>query len=692
MMSKLDLSAPEYYINRELSMLQFNLRVLALAQDKDIPLLERLRFLFICSSNLDEFFEIRVAGVKERIALGSAQPDKDGLTAEQAYAAISGSTHALVAQIYDVFNEQLIPELHKQHIHFLEQSRWTENISTWVKRYFRNEILPILSPVGLDLAHPFPRIVNKSLNFIVSLEGKDAFGRDSGLAIVHAPRALARVLKVPEEFAPRRGDYFVLLTSMIKAHTKDLFPGMTVTGCYQFRLTRNSDLFVEEEEVEDLALALQSELFSRHYGHAVRLEIAADCPKDLAHFLLRQHHLEENDMYYCQGPVNLSRYMAVLDLIARDDLCYPSFIPARPTRLKDKRNLYAAIQKEDILLHHPYQAFSLVVDFIRVAALDPNVLAIKQTLYRTRPESAMVQALIEAARAGKEVTAIIELRARFDEASNIALANSLQEAGALVVYGIVGFKTHAKMTLVVRREGDELRRYVHLGTGNYHESTAKQYTDFGLLSHNEELTKDVQKVFQQLTGMGKMYKLKKLLHSPFNLHDTLLELIQFETTQAKKHKKAHIIIKVNGLTDSSIIEALYKASQAGVTIQLLVRGICCLRPGIKGVSENISVYSIVGRFLEHSRIYYFHHAGDRKLYCASADMMERNLYHRVELCFPIEDPVLADRVFNEGLANYLNEDIHKWQLNSDGSYDRHCSKKNEPHSAQQFLLEKLSQP
>lgn len=677
------------YINRELSALAFNRRVLAQAEDLQVPLLERLRFLFICSSNLDEFFEIRVAGLKELLTIGSHKTGIDGLSAEQTLQEISLSAHQLVDDIYRVYNQILLPALSQEAIQFVPESQWNAGLKKWIKRHFSHEIMPILSPVALDLAHPFPRLVNKSLNFIVSLEGKDAFNRTSGLAVVHAPRALPRAIKIPDKLSGR-GDNFLLLTSIITAHVEELFPGMTVTGCYQFRLTRNSDLLVNAEAADDLAHALKSELLSLRYGNVVRLEIDVNCPDPIADFLLKKHGLTQQDLYRCRGPVNLSRYIAVLELIQRDDLRYPCFQPSLPKRLEDRYTLFDTIHKGDILLHHPFQSFNLIVDFIRQATADQKVLAIKQTLYRTRPQSKVVKALIDAARAGKEVTAVIELRARFDEASNIELANQLQEAGALVVYGIVGFKTHAKLTLIVRREGDKLRRYAHLGTGNYHEHTAQQYTDISLLTYDLSITKDVQKVFQFLTGMGKIIRLKKLLYSPFTLHKKLCLLIEEEIKQAKKKKKSRIIIKVNGLTDPDIIKSLYSASQAGVKIDLIVRGVCCLKPKIKGVSDNIRVHSIIGRFLEHSRIYYFHHGGEEKIYCGSADCMERNFYHRVEVCFPIEDPLLKKRIKEECLMAYLTDDKQRWILEANTHYKKKSSKKSKKMAAQQWLLQQFT--
>lgn len=686
-MKKTDLTAPELYINRELSLLEFNRRVIAQARDKQTPLLERLKFLFIASANLDEFFEIRVAGLKEKQGTGTFKPGPDQLSASETLAAISAAAHDMVESIYHIFNKELLPALEKEAIRIIAPENGKPELRHWTKNLFMQEIMPILSPVSLDFAHPFPILVNKSLNFIVSLQGEDAFARDSGLAIVHAPRALPRAFKVPESFG-YGGESFVFLTDIIKAYAIELFPGMKVTGCYQFRLTRNSDLFVEDESVEDLANALKRKLRSRHYGEVARLELDAKCPDSLAQILLEKHHLLPSDLYRCEGPVNLNRYIVLLDMLRFKKLRYQPYIQQIPSSLGSKKNIFHAMQQQDILLHHPFQSFSPVLEVIRQATNDPDVLAIKQTLYRTGPESPVAKALIEAARAGKEVTVVIEIRARFDEESNITLANHLLKAGALVVYGVIGFKTHAKMTLIVRRENNKLVRYAHLGTGNYHENTSKLYTDLGFLTHRKDITNDVQKVFQLLTGMGKPQKLEKLLHSPFTLHKSLLALIDFETEQANNGKKSKIILKVNGLTERTIIQALYKASQAGVKIDLIVRGICCLRPGIKGVSENIKVRSIIGRFLEHSRVYYFYHAGDEKLFCSSADLMDRNLYYRVEVCFPIEDPVLTKRIKSEVLKNYLDDTEQAWVLKSSGQYEK--LKRTKRVNAQQNLITRYS--
>ncbi len=691
MMGDQDLNNPDFYINRELSLLSFHYRVLRQAQDVSIPLLERLRFLFIASSNLDEFFEVRAANVKQHIILNRpyAHLSFAGLSPEQTLKQISAKAHEIVEEIYTVLNGTLVPALSEEGIKALLHSKWNDEQSKWVKQFFEKEILPVVSPIALDIAHPFPRLVNKSLNFIVTLEGRDAFGRTSGLAIVHAPRTIPRAIPLPKEICGN-DTHFILLNDVIYAHVNDLFPGMKVTGCYQFRVTRNSDLLLDDDdEVEDLALALKTGLLERRYGNAVRLEITDRCPMELADYLLEKHGLNKYELYQVNGPVNLSRYTMILKLIDRPDLCFSPFNPGLPNMLKKKNNIFEAMRNEDILLHHPYHSFEPVIDLIRQATIDPKVVAIKQTLYRTGVESKMVGALADAARAGKEVTAVIELRARFDEASNIELATGLQEAGVLVVYGVVGFKTHAKMTLIVRRESNGLRRYVHLGTGNYHASTARQYSDLGYLTNDEDIGNDVQQLFHQLTGMGKPTKTKKLIYSPFKLYDAIIKHINDEAKQAAKGKKSRIILRMNGLTDGKVIQALYKASNAGVKIDLIVRSICSLRPGVKNLSENIKVRSIVGRFLEHSRVFYFYNGGKEKIYASSADLMERNLYHRVEVCFPILDQTLARRVKRECLMLHLKDNTESWRLDNDGEFHKIENDKVKV-SAQGTLLQELS--
>ena len=682
---------PAQLLNRELSLLAFNRRVLEQAKDTTTPLLERLRFLTIASSNLDEFFEIRVAGLKQQIAAGVSKPSPDGLTATAAFAHVVAAAHDLVQEQYHVLNDLLLPALEAERIRILRRSLWTDPQRRWVKAYFLREALPVLTPIGLDPSHPFPRILNKSLNFIVTLEGRDAFGRTGGRAVVQAPRVLPRLIRLPAGDAAGPDD-FILLSSVIHAHVGELFPGMKVRNCNQFRVTRNSDLWVDEEETEDLLNALQGELFRRNYGDEVRLEVTTNSSEDVTEFLLEQFGLGRDDLYAVDGPVNLNRLSRLHELVDRPDLKYPAFQPCVPRRLRGEVDLFEAIRERDLLLHHPYESFSPVVDFVRQAARDPSVLAIKQTLYRTGKQSPLAEALLDAARAGKEVTAVVELRARFDEAENIDLATKLQALGAKVVYGIVGYKTHAKMLLVVRRDGNTLRRYVHVGTGNYHIGTTRQYTDFGLLTCNEAIGDDVHSVFQQLTGLGKATGLKKLVQSPFGLHQMLLERIEAEAAAARQGKPARIAAKMNALIDPAIIRALYAASRAGVAIDLVVRGMCCLRPGVPGLSENIRVRSIVGRFLEHSRVFYFLADGAHLTYCASADWMPRNFFGRVEICFPIEDAALRERVVEEGLMTYLGDDSQAWDLRPDGSYRRIEPTGPAPKRAQEILLARLTNP
>ncbi len=677
------------YIHRELSQLQFNIRVLEQALDESTPLLERLKFLLIFSSNLDEFFEIRVSGLKKQVTFARELAGADGLQPHQALAQISAVVHEQVARQYAILNEVLLPALEKHQIRFIRRRHWTTKIKAWVRKYFREEIAPIMTPIGLDPTHPFPLLVNKSLNFIVELEGIDAFGRDSGLAILPAPRLLPRVIRIPEEVGGT-GDNFVFLSSMIHAHADDLFHGMSVKGCYQFRLTRNADLSVDAEDVEDLARALRGELYSRRFGDAVRVEVADNCPQHLVDYLLKQFGLSESELYRVNGPVNLTRLFSITGLESQRELQYAPLTPVIPKLLQSSDKLFNVVGKQDVLLLHPFESFTPVVDMLRQAAKDPHVLAIKQTLYRTGANSEIVDALVEAARSGKEVTAVIELRARFDEESNLALASRLQQAGAVVIYGVVGFKTHAKMILILRRENGELVRYAHLGTGNYHAGNARLYTDYSLLTSDEVLCEDVSKLFDQLIGMGKTLRMKKLLHAPFTLKKTLLDMIAREAQFASEGKPAQIIAKINSLTDPKVIKALYKASQCGVKIDLIVRGMCCLRPGIPGVSHNIQVRSIIGRFLEHTRVYYFLNGGDEQIYLASADWMERNLDKRVETCFPLEGKKLIGRVKKE-LEAYLADNTQAWVLQTDGSYQRLQPTGNQnPRNAQALMLEKLN--
>ncbi len=664
---ELELQASDLFLSRELSLLEFNRRVMAQALDESVPLLERLKFLCISSSNLDEFFEIRVAGLQQMAELSPNQRAADGMSPAETLTAISKRAHELVSEQYRVFNDVIIPALERERIRFVRRSDWSVEQDAWLKSYFQNELAPVLSPMGLDPAHPFPRILNKSLNFIVQLSGKDAFGRNTGFAIVQAPRALPRLIQIPPDVLGSGPYDFVFLSSVIHAYVDELFPGMEASGCYQFRLTRNSDLLVDEEETKDLMEALEGELSQRQWGDIVRLEVAHNCPEQMWQYLMDVAQLTPGDVYQVNGPVNLHRLMAIPDLIDRPDLKYAPFTPRLPKALSGE--LFQAIRDRDHLLHHPYDSFAPVVEFLRQAARDPKVLAIKQTLYRTGDKSAIVDALIEAASNGKEVTVVVELRARFDEANNIDLAEQLQEVGAHVVYGVVGYKTHAKMCLVVRREDNGLRHYAHLGTGNYHPRTARLYTDYGLFTADPQICKDVHAVFLQLTSLGKVTRLHRLLQSPFTLAKTVQAKIEREAEQANKGKPAHIIAKMNALVDPEAIQALYRASQAGVKIDLIVRGMCSLRPGVKGLSENIQVRSIVGRFLEHHRVYYFANGGDAELYLSSADWMERNLFRRVEVAFPILDKKLRERIV-EQLGAYIADTAQSWILQADGYYQR----------------------
>ncbi len=667
---EINLKNPELYINRELSLLEFNKRVLAQAKDETVPLLERLNYLCISCSNLDEFFEVRVASVIEMVAMDPDTRAIDGLTPKEQLELISVQSRILVEDQYHTLNDILLPELKKEGINFIRRAEWIEAQRKWLEVYFNEEILPVLTPVGLDSAHPFPRILNKSLNFIISLTGKDAFGRNSGRAVLQAPRSLPRIIKLPSVETHSGENDFVFLSSIIHAFIDQLFHGMNIKGCYQFRVTRNSDFFVDDDAIDDLLLAVEGELAMRNYGDEVRLEIDANCPEETVAFLLARFGMTRERLFLVNGPVNLSRVQEINDLILdRPDLKFAPFKPTIPNALSRQKDIFAAIKKNDILLHQPFESFSPVVEFLRQAAVDPDVLAIKQTLYRAGSNSPIVNALVKAARNGKVVTVVIELRARFDEKANIDLASKLQEAAVHVVYGVVGYKTHAKMCLVLRREGKQLRNYVHLGTGNYHFKTALVYTDYGLLSCDKELGEDVRRVFAQLTSLGKVTKLNKLLQSPFTLHSGLMEKIEREIRHAKNGKSAKIIIQVNAVVEPQAIQALYRASQAGVKVQLIVRGMCCLRPNIKGVSENIEVRAIVGRFLEHSRIYAFENDGNQEVYASSADLMNRNMFKRVEICFPIENKKLMQRILRN-LEWYLSDNSQAWILQADGSYLR----------------------
>ena len=683
---------PSHFLNRELGLLEFNRRVLAQAADDAVPLLERLRFLTIVSSNLDEFFEIRVAGLKEQIKVGVKESGPDGRRPAEVFALVTVQAHELIAEQYRLLNDVLLPALAREGIVFPKREGWTDAQRAWVKDYFFRELLPVLTPIGLDPAHPFPRVLNKSLNFAIELEGRDAFGRKSRAAIVQAPRALPRVIRMPAEIAGAPNG-FVFLSSILHAHVDELFTGMEVKGCHQFRVTRNSDLFVDEEEIKNLRIAVQSELLHRHFGDAVRLELADSCSQATGEFLQQQFGLEEVDVYRVAGPVNLYRLREVPDQVDRPDLKYPRFQAGLPEALARTQDIFAALRTGDLLLHHPYQSFDPVIEFIRTAVSDPRVIAIKQTVYRTGTDSELMDILIQAARLGKEVTVVLELMARFDEEVNIAWASRLEEVGAHVIYGVVGHKTHAKMALVVRREdapaGPVLRRYAHLATGNYHPRTARMYTDFGLMTTNEDICADVNEVFKQLTGLGRASRMKHLWVSPFTLHRKVVGAVRNEARLAKEGRPGRIIAKMNALLEPELIEELYAASQAGVEIDLIVRGVCALRPGVEGLSERIRVRSIVGRFLEHTRVFYFGNDGADDVYLASADWMDRNFFRRIELAFPVLDPALKARVIREGLQAYLDDLQQTWTMHAGGNYERLAARRSK-RPVQEDLLQQLA--
>ncbi len=681
---------PQQFLNRELGQLEFNRRVLAQAEDASVPLLERLKYLCIVSSNLDEFFEIRVAGLKEQINLSGVPAGPDGMDAHQTLKLVQEQVRLIVTRQYKILNEALLPALEQEGIRFLKRTGWNDAQRAWVREFFFSEVMPVLTPIGLDPAHPFPRILNKSLNFAVELQGKDAFGRNTGRAIVQAPRVLPRTIPLPPEISGCAHG-FVFLSSILHAHVNELFSGMEVLSCHQFRVTRNSNLFVDEEEVKNLRTSLQGELPQRHFGNAVRMEVTDNCSPQVADFLLRQFEMEPDDLYQVDGPVNLVRLMDIPGQVERDDLKFPAFVPGVPTVLQKKgADMFKVIRKEDVLLHHPFHSFKPIIDLIQQAAIDPDVVAIKQTVYRTGVDSVLMEALIEATRLGKEVTVVVELLARFDEEANLNWASRLEEVGAHVVYGVVGHKTHAKMLMVVRRENGKLRRYVHLGTGNYHPRTARTYTDFGLFTSNEEVCTDVNEVFVQLTSLGKAGKLRHLWQSPFSLHNQVMASIHNETRNAKAGKQARIIAKMNALLEPETIMALYEASQAGVKIDLIVRGVCALRPGVPGLSENIRVRSLIGRFLEHTRIFYFRNDLSHNVYLASADWMDRNFFRRIEVCFPVLDKKLKKRVIEEGLKVYLQDNCQAWDMDSDGHYRRKSKGRAVAKCAQAMLLQHLA--
>ncbi len=656
-----------HFFNRELSWLEFNQRVLDEAMDATNPLLERLKFFTIASSNLDEFFEVRVAGLKQQIESGASARSVDGLTHAEIFEAITRRVRKMVADKYACWHEQLQPALAKNKIRLLEFSELKKDDLAWLDKFYHDQVRPVLTPLAIDPAHPFPQLLNKSLNLMVRLELPKNGTSLKHLAVVQCPSILPRLIQLPREDGRR--DY-VFLGQLIGSFLADLFPGTKILGCWAFRLTRNSELYVDEGDTPNLLKAVEEELHKRRRGHAVRLEIAHDCPEEIRSALLKTLNLTEQDLYLIEGPMNPTRLMMLYSGSHSPELRDAPFNAPVATPLRDKKDLFAVIRERDVLLHHPYENYSSVVEFLEHAATDHDVLAIKMTLYRTGGDARIVGALMNAVNNGKQVTAVVELRARFDEANNIEWARKLEENGVHVVYGLVGYKIHAKCALVVRREGNEIRRYVHLGTGNYNPTTAKLYTDLSLLTCKAEFGEDATNLFNLLTGICQFQGMKKLIVAPFDMHARMLSLVAREAENARRGLPARIIAKFNSLVEPELIEALYVASRSGVKIDLIIRGICCLRPGVPGLSENITVRSIIDRFLEHSRIYYFDNAHQPEIFVGSADWMPRNLFRRIEVMFPIEDGNLADRVIREILGVALADNTKARLLGADGIYRR----------------------
>jgi polyphosphate kinase len=679
---------PKNFINRELSWLEFNRRVLEEAQDATQPLIERVKFLCIFSSNLDEFFEIRVAGIKQQIESETSDVGPDGLSPTETFNKIQRLAHELVAIQYELFNK-LLPELDKNRIRLRKVSELGTRRAAWARKYFQEEVFPMLTPLAVDASHPFPDLLNKSHNLLVRAKTKRR-GGEPLFAIVQVPRVIPRLILAPRgQSADEPWDY-IYLASLIKQHIAELFPDLILDAVHAFRVTRNSDLYIDDEEAENLLRTIEQELRRSSKGDAVRLEVEADCPKDITELLLEFYDLTESDVYKLDGPLSMTHLAPILANDAFANLRDRPFQPGRDPALPPHANMFEVMRRQDVLLHHPYDSFEPIVDLVEEAARDPQVLAMKITLYRTSGDSPIVEALIDAATAGKQVTAIVELRARFDEAANIQWARRLEEAGAHVIYGVVGLKTHCKMLLIVRRDSDQIRRYVHLGTGNYHQRTARIYTDFGLLTGNPQLTEEVAIVFNTLTGLAGYPGLKKLLVAPFDMKQRLIAKIERERDNARAGKPARIVAKLNSLVDQEIIEKLYEASNAEVPIDLIVRGICCLRPKSPGLSEYIRVISIVGRFLEHSRIYYFENAGQPEVYLSSADWMPRNFLRRIEVAFPIETPQLRDLIVKEVLPRFLDDRVKARELQPDGSYRRLKPEGPEARSQAQWHFREVS--
>ena len=686
--SAFSFSAPANFINRELSWLEFNRRVLEEAQDPTQPLLERVKFLTIVSTNLDEFFEIRVAGIKQQIESETSDVGPDELTPTDTFNAIQRLVHEMVGTQYALWRDELLPALAKNNIRIHDVAGLNAKRGAWARRYFQEEVFPMLTPLAVDASHPFPQLLNKSHNLLVRARVEKA--SELLHAIVQVPRVLPRLIQMPRGKADDEPWEYIYLADLIRQNIGDLFPGLILDGVHAFRVTRNSDLYIDEEEADNLLRSIEQELRRSSRGDAVRLEVEADCPKDFRELLLEFFDLGEADLYQLDGPLTMTHLAPLVANDAFANLKDRVFQPARDPALPPHANLFEVMRKQDVLLHHPYESFDPIVELIETAARDPQVLALKITLYRTSGDSPIVAALIDAANAGKPVTALVELRARFDEAANIQWARQLEEAGAHVVYGVVGLKTHCKVLLIVRRDTDRLRHYVHLGTGNYHPRTARSYTDFSLLTTNPKLTEEVAIVFNTLTGLASYPGLEKLLVAPFDLNKRLIGMIERERDHARAGRAGHMIVKLNSLVDQEIIEKLYEASCAGVKIDLIIRGICCLRPKVPGLSENIRVVSIVGRFLEHSRIYYFENDGNPNVYLASADWMPRNFVRRVEIAFPIEDPILRDEIIHEVLPRFVNDRVKARELQADGTYLRLQGTEGEPRTQAQLHFRERS--
>jgi len=679
---------PKNFINRELSWLEFDRRVLEEAQDPTQPLIERVKFLTIVSSNLDEFFEIRVAGIKQQIESETSDIGPDGLSPTETFDRIQKTVRQLVAAQYALWNNELVPELGKNGIYVREIAELPPKRAAWAHRYFQQEVFPMLTPLAVDASHPFPHLLNRSHNLLV--RAKTQRRGEPLHAIVQVPRAVSRLIALPRGKGADEPWEYIYLASLIKQHIGELFPGLILDGVHAFRVTRNSDLYIDDEEAENLLRTIEQELRRSSRGNAVRLEVEADCPKDFLELLLRFFNLSEADAYKLEGPLSMTHLAPLVANDAFAKLKDRPFQPARDPALPPHSDFFEVLRRQDVLLHHPYDSFDQIVEWIEEAANDPQVLAIKITLYRTSGDSPIVEALIDAAKAGKQVTAIVELRARFDEATNIQWARRLEESGAHVIYGVVGLKTHCKALLIVRRDADQPRRYVQLGTGNYHPRTARIYTDFSLLTSEPQLSEEVATVFNTLTGLAGYPGLKKLMVSPFDMHSRLIKLIERERDNAQAGKPARIVAKLNALVDQEIIEKLYEASCAEVTIDLIVRGICCLRPKIPDLSENIRVISIVGRFLEHSRIFHFENAGQPKVFLSSADWMPRNFYRRIELAFPVENPTLRDQIINEVFPSLLNDRVKARGLQPNGTYRRLKPEGSEPRAQAQWHFREVS--